>query len=111
MRYNSFVCVAALCYELLLADQQESGQSPSTSQAAKCRRLEDLFRPPIDLLVKGSFHAVCSAFVFLIEKRGDGNWAKLVGKYCYDCKLTVQLLSCVSADICSHTHAALFAGS
>ena len=48
---------------VLTIDQQENGQSPSTSRSAKCRRLEDLFRPPIDLLFKGSFHAVRSILV------------------------------------------------
>ena len=43
---------------VLVSDQQENEQAASTSRSSKCRRLEDLFRPPIDLMFKGSFHSV-----------------------------------------------------
>ena len=41
-----------------IVDEQENGDLPSTSSASKYRRLEDLFRPPIDILFKGDFFEV-----------------------------------------------------
>ena len=51
-------CVLKECTAHCLSGQQSQGLNGTGSAAEKRKTLEDLFRPPIDVLHKGSFHSV-----------------------------------------------------
>ena len=57
---NGHVCVAGLREEMAAAAAAgtSSSEAESLLESAKRKTLEDLFRPPLDLMFQGSFEAV-----------------------------------------------------